>query len=118
EAAAEERNHSRNAGCTCDLRDVRSRFYAETRDLALDNVTQQISVVACYLYDEAVFVQTEAMHCHVDIFASMCEPRTGERREIGVLGEDLLWWDVFAELNQPARATHLHIERVEHLPGS
>ena len=75
---------------------------AERRDAALDNVLQQIAVVAGELHHEAVGTQSEALDRHLHILARVVDPGVRVRREVRVLGEDVLGGDELLELDQQA----------------
>ena len=89
ELAAEERDDRLDAALARRLGDVRGGLDAERRNAALDDVLQQVAVVARQLHHEAVRVEPEALHRHLHVVARVRDPGVGVRREVGVLAEDV-----------------------------
>ena len=51
----------------------------------------------------------------IGVRAGVLHPAVGERREVGVLGEDVLGADVLLQLHEPALPADVDVERVERL---
>ena len=115
ELAAEEPHDRRDAELARRLGDVRGRLDAERRDAALDEVLQQVAVVARDLDDQAVGAEAEALDRHRRRSACVRDPGVGVRREVGVLGEDVLRRHELLELHQQAVLADLRVERIERL---
>ena len=73
---------------------------------------QQITVVARHFDDEAARAEREAVNREVDEPPGMGHPRVRERREIGVIDEDIFWCDACWKLHQQAFVAHPHVQRV------
>ncbi len=112
---AEERHVGGYADLDGGLGDVRCRLDAEARDAGLDEVLEEVAVVAGELDDHRVGAEAEPLGDHVDIVRGVLQPRRGERREVGVLLEDLAGVDVLVELHEEALMAHPDVQRVEGL---
>jgi hypothetical protein len=113
--APEEADERLDSELLCHLGDVGGRLDAQRRDAALDDVPQQVAVVARDLHDQAVGAEAEALDRHLDVAARVLDPRVGVRREVRVLGEDVVGGDERLELHQQAALADLRVERVERL---
>jgi hypothetical protein len=113
--AAEEPDQGLDPALARRLGDVGRRLDAERRDAALDEVLQQVTVVGRELDHLAGGPQAEPLGDHRDVAPGVLEPRGRERREVGVLGEDVLGRDVLLELDQQAAVADPDLERVERL---
>ncbi len=115
ELDAEELDEGRHAACLRRRRDVRRGIDPEHRDPLRHEVLQEVPVVRCELDHEAVRAEAEAVGDHVDVPPRMLDPRVGVRREVRVLGEDLVRCHERRQLREPARRAHANVERVERL---
>ena len=97
------------------LGDVGRGLDAERRDAQLDDVLQQVAVVAGELDHEAVGVEAEAVDGGRHRVAGVRDPGVRVRREVGVLGEDLLGGDELLELDEQAALADAGVERIERL---
>ena len=84
-------------------------------DAARQEVLEEVAVVRRELDDEALAAETEPFGDRVDIAPCVLDPGIGVRREIGVLGEDLVGSDERRDLREPAVGAHLDVERIEGL---
>ena len=75
---------------TRDLGDVGRRLDAEHRDARGDEVLQQVAVVARHLGHQAVRPEAELVDHRVGVAAGVLDPGVRVRREVGVVGEDVL----------------------------
>ena len=112
---AEEAHHGRHALLLGGRGHVGRRFDAEDRDAGLDEPLEEVAVVARQLDHVARRAVAEPVDHLVGVRAGVLHPAVGERREVGVLGEDVLGADVLLQLHEPAAAADVHVERVEGL---
>ena len=112
---AEEAHHGRHALLLGGRGHVGRRLDAEDRDAGLDEPLQEVAVVARQLDHLARRAVAEPVDHLVGVGAGVLHPAVGERREVGVLGEDVLGADVLLQLHEPALAADVDVERVERL---
>ena len=110
---AEEADLRRDPCLDRGLGDVRSGFDTEHRDAARDKVLEQVAVVARDLDDEAVGPEVESVDRLVCVTACVFDPGIGIRREVGVVGEDLLGWHHVVDLYEQTLVTHSDMEWVD-----
>ena len=115
--AAEESDERVDPEILRDLGDVGGGLDAERRDAALDDVLQQVAVVAGDLHHEAVPVEAEALDRHLDVAARVLDPGVRVRGEVGVLREDVLAGHELLELHEQAALADLRVQRVERPPS-
>src|SRR5213078_4305247 len=87
------------AGHFCD---VGGGFDTDDRNPGGDEVLQQVPVVAGHLDHERVFTQAQPLGHLVGVPLRVRHPRVGVRREVGVVGEDVLTRYVGGKLYQQA----------------
>ena len=104
-----ERGHALVAG---GLADVDRRLHTQAADAALDDVLEQVAVVAGHLHHERVGGEAEALDRAVDEPAGVLDPGGGEGGEVGVLGERLLGRDQRGDLGEQAALADAHVQRV------
>jgi hypothetical protein len=76
---------------------------------------EEVPVITCHLDDVGFFVKSPMLlHIHA-VFSGMFHPTVGERRKIGVLGENVLGGYEFINLSQKAFVTNKGMERVKWL---
>ncbi len=116
-AVAVPKKHTsrRNALLDRDLGDVCGRLDAEHRNAPRDEVLQQVTVVARDLHYPAVHIEPKPIAHLVDVAARVFDPARRVRREVRVLGEDLVWRDELLQLHQETRITHISMQRKERL---
>ena len=112
---SEKLNPRRNADLDRGLGHVCGRLDAEAGYAVLDEVAQEIAVIAGEFDHEAPVVQTEARNHLFGIVPRVRQPGVRVRGEIGVLGENLLRGYIVAQLNQETLRTHPDVEGVEML---
>ncbi len=112
---AEETYGRRNPLLDRDLRDVCSRLDPEYRNAPRDEVLQQVAVVARDLHYPAVRTEPKPIAHLVDVAARVFDPARRIRREVCVVGEDLVRRDEFLQLHQETRITHIRMQRIERL---
>jgi len=115
ELAPEELDQRLDAPGRGRLSDIGRGLDAQRRDALLDEVLEQVAVVAPELDDEALGPEREPVGDHRDVVLRVLEPRRGERREVGVLGEDAIGSDVLVELHEEAVGAHPNVKRIERL---
>ena len=94
------------------LADVDRRLDAQAADAALDDVLEQVAVVAGHLDHEGVRGEAEPLDRAVDEPAGVLDPGGGEGGEVGVLGERLLGRDQRRDLGEQAALADAHVQRV------
>ena len=112
---AEELHHRPDALGDGGLGDVAGWLNAEHRDTCRDEVLQQVAVVARDLGDEAVGSQAKRGGHLIRVPLGVGDPRVGVRREVRVLGEDVLASHVRGELDEQALLAKQDVQRIEHL---
>ena len=80
-----------------------------------DEVLQQVPVVARNLHYPAVHTEPKPFAHLVDVAARVFDPARRIRREVRILGEDLVWSDEFLQLHQETRIAHIRMQRIERL---
>jgi len=90
-------------------------FDSQGKNPSLNEVLEQIAIVACNLNDMAMATKAKALHNHVRVSLRVLQPRVRVRREVCVLDEDILWTHVRFELNQETVLTDVNVEWVESL---
>ena len=78
-------------------------------------MTKQVPVVARHLDDERVGAKPAIEHQVGDVPPAVDVQGLGVRREVGVVAEDVLRGDVGRQLDEQARRTDPHVQRVERL---
>ena len=101
---AEELDACRDAAFNRRRRDVRGRLDPEHGDAALDEVLEQVAVVARDLDDLAVGAEAEPLRHIADVGTGVLEPAPRERREVRVVAEDVLRRLEFGQLHEEAVA--------------
>ncbi len=94
-----------------DHGDVGGGFDAQTGDAALDEVFQQVAVVASDFHDEAVRAQPEFRRVLIGRRARMTQHGVRERREIEVFGEQRDRGHEVHDLEQPAAVADREAQR-------
>jgi hypothetical protein len=112
---AEELDGRRDALGDRGLRDVRCRLDAATRHAARDEVLQQIAVVARDLHDQRLRAELQPPDHRFDVAPGVLHPAVGVRREVGVVGKDVVGCDVHLQLHQEAALAHPGVQRIEAL---
>ena len=99
---------------------IGGRLDPEAPDPALDEILEQVAVVAGNLDDLAGAVQVQPRHDRRDVVSRVGQPRVGVRREVGVVAEDLFRRGAYSQLHEKARVADVDPLRVErlHLPQS
>ena len=85
------------------------------RDPALDEVAQQVAVVARDLDHAAAGIEAQPLDHRVGEPSGVLDPGVGEGREVRVLAEDLVGRHVLRQLDQQAAVADPDVERVERL---
>ncbi len=111
----EERRERGHALRPRGLADVHRRLDPQAPDASLCDVLQQVAVVARHLDDERRRPELETLDGRIDEPPRVLHPRTGKRREVGVLGERLLRRDQRRELGEQAGLAHPDVQRVGQL---
>ncbi len=102
-----------------DLGHVGRRLDTEHRDARGDEVLQQVAVVARDLDDEALRPEAEPRRsAPLGEPPGVLDPGVGVRREVGVVGEDLLGRHDVVDLHQPARRAEAGAQRIPLLLAS
>ena len=96
-----------------DLGDVLGRLDAEDRYAVGLEVLQEIAVVAGNLHHLGRRGQPEPRHHAVGVLPAVLQPGVGERREVGVVAEDVLGALELVELHEQAAITDVDVQRVE-----
>ena len=91
---AEERDPCRDVALASRRRDVLGRIDAEDPDPELDEMLEEIAVVASHLHDATARSEAEAFGGHQRVLVRVLYERIGVRRVVRVLGKDLLRRDV------------------------
>jgi hypothetical protein len=104
--------HSALEGCSGD---VPGGLDPERRDLPLDEVLEQVAVVARQLDDEALLVQPEPVYDVRHVLRRVLDERVRVRGEVRVLREDRLRSHVLGQLDEQAIVADAHVQRVERL---
>ena len=108
----EELNQGRDAlSLDRELRNVGRRLDAENRDAALLVELQQISIIARDLDHETFRPEAAATDQRPDQRARVLDHRIGKRGGIGIVAEQALGRDRFADLHQSALRTEIELER-------
>ena len=115
ELTAEEIDDGLDPPLAGDRRDVGRGLDPERGDAALDQMLEQVAVVARQLHHLAVRPEPEALDHRVHVVARVCDPGVRIRREVGVLREDLLRRHELLELHQQTVLADTDMERVEGL---
>ena len=113
ELETEELDEGVDTAFDCLLRDIRRGFDAEHRNAKLEEVLQEVPVVARDFDHLRLVAEAESIDDQVDVPSRVIEPRIRKGREIGVLTKDLSGSDVLGELNQETLITDESVERVE-----
>src|SRR5205085_11126259 len=113
--AAEELDFRRNPPLARDLGDVRGRLDPEHRDPALDEVLEEVAVVAGDLDHVRALAEFEAGGRHLRVPPAVLEPAARIGREVGVVGEDRLRRLELPELDEEALVAGERAEREERL---
>ena len=110
---AEEGDLGGHALLDGDLGDVLGRLDAEDRYAVGLEVLQEIAVVAGNLHHLGRRGQPEPRHHAVGVLPAVLQPGVGERREVGVVAEDVLGAFELVELHQQAAIADVDVQRVE-----
>jgi hypothetical protein len=117
ELGAEELREGGDALLLGHLRHVEGRLDAEDGDALRDEPLEQVAVVAGQLDGQAVGRELQPLGDPLDVVATVGEPRVRVRREVRVLGEDVLGSDVLLELHQEALLADVDPQGIERLHG-
>ena len=112
---AEEFHHGPDALSDGGLGDVAGRLDPEHRDAGRREMLEQVAVVARDLGHQAVGGKPELGRHLAGVPLSVRDPRIGVRREVRVLGEDVLARHVRGKLDEQALFAQQHVQRVEDL---
>ena len=112
---AEELDQRRDPAFLRRRRDVGRRLDAEDGQLALDEVLEEVAVVAGDLDDLVRRSEVEPRRRLLDVRAGVLQPAPRERREVRVVAEDLLGRLELGELHQVALRAYVCVQRVEAL---
>ncbi len=112
---AEEAVHGVDADLPCRFGDVGRGFDTQAGNAELLEVSQQVAVIAREFDYEAILVETEARPHGLAILSRMRQPALRVGRKVGVLAEDRIRRDEFAELHEPAVLANERMERIERL---
>src|SRR5579862_2179871 len=112
---AEELDQSWNSLVYRHLSHIDGRLDPQTRNVFLDEILQQITVVAGQFNHEAGRVIAETLHHLIYIVAGMLQPTVGIRGEVGVFSEDGFGTHVLLKLNQEAALTYVNVQRIKGL---
>ena len=115
ELPAEELDHGLDSPLTGGFGDVRCGLDPERRYAPLDDVLEQIAVVAGKLHHLAVRAEPEALDHRLHVVARVSDPGIRVGREVCVLREDLLRRHELLELYEQALLADPNVERVEGL---
>jgi hypothetical protein len=91
------------------------RIDPQYRHASLDEVLEEVPVVASHLDHQARPAEGEPLDDHVDIGPGMRKPAVGIGRQVRVLGEDPIRAHVLLHLDQEAPITHVDTQRIEGL---
>ena len=92
----------RDAPRAGSLGDVCCGLDAKDRDPPGGKVLQEVAVVACHLGDQAARGQAEPADHRIRVPLRMLHPRVGVRREVRIVGEDVLTGHVGRKLHKQA----------------
>ena len=115
ELPAEELDHGLDPPPPGDFRDVRSRLDPKRRYAPLDEMLEQVAVVAGQLHHLAVRAQPEALDHRLHVIAGVGDPGIRIGGEVRVLREDLLRRHQLLELYQQALLADPNMQRIEGL---
>jgi hypothetical protein len=78
----------------------------------MDEILQEVAIVARSLYNETPVIQTEPRDHLVTVILSVSEPGVGVRRKIRVVAEDILGALVLFQLDQKTLIANVNVQRV------
>src|SRR5215469_8479591 len=97
------------------LGDVRRRLDAKHRNTGSDKVPKQVAVVARHLGHEAALTETEPGDHPIRVPLRVSDPRVGVRREIGIIGKNVLTGYVHWQLHEQAFVAYVDMQRIKAL---
>src|SRR5271165_5752762 len=112
---SQELDYRRNALRQGYLSHVGGRLDTEHGDPQRQKVLQEIAVVARHFNDEAVRSEIQSADYRLYVPLRVRHPRVGVRREIRVVGVNLLPGHIGRKLDEQAGAALTHMQRVEDL---
>ena len=111
-ALAEELHQRRHADLLRSARDRIRRIDAEHGNAHLEEVLEEIAVVAGELHHETVRAEREPLARHLGVALRVCEPLVGVGGKVDIVAEQLLRRHIVVDLHQPAHIAHLGAKRV------
>ena len=109
---AEELHQGGNADFFRSRRDGTGRIDAEHRHAHVNEVLQQVPIVAREFHDQAVFAEAEPVPRHFAVRFGVRQPVVRVGREIHVVAEQFLRRDVVVHLHQFAGFANLGAQRI------
>src|SRR2546421_64502 len=112
---AKEPNQCWNTFFHRHISDVGRGLDAEGRNVLLDEILQEITIVTGELDHQTVCVQSQAIRHAIGVGLRMTQPRIRIGGKIGVLREDIFWPNIFLELYQETIAADIGTQWIEWL---
>ena len=112
---AEKLDHRRDADRFRSTGDVRRRLDPEHRNAALEEVLEEVAVVARDLDHAGALVEAEPCAHLIGVAARVIDPARRIRRKVRVVGEDLLGRGGRRQLDEQAFVADERAERIEPL---